>query len=280
MSRVERYVAETERGSVHDPLSQGNIIQFKATSLDEQTPELGVIINADCDLRHSKIDGVIAYLPVYSFETYLKTFWARTYVDTVATQALDRLRVLCGLLEAEVDDLKSWISTERAEVVSDSLVSTIELKKGQAEQVRSFVSTCSSCLQADKSHFDRFIDIAKTYKDPQVEVERHMTAALKGMGEGHLFVNEIVGFQQLGFVVRMRRIYSLPAESCYQSYSDWAAHGTSGLTAFRSCRFSPIYKFKLAQTFGHQFARVGLPDESRDFATIAIGELSERLLGS
>lgn len=65
---------ESEPVKSSDPFLQGDILQLVDAHGRAVAPAYGVIINADCDLAHCKIDGVVAYLPLFPFETYFRPF--------------------------------------------------------------------------------------------------------------------------------------------------------------------------------------------------------------
>lgn len=99
---------ETEAVSPNVPFHQGDIIRLE---IDERVadPAFGLIINADCDLMHCKIDGVVSYLPVYSFSYYFERFWIPSYVSSRRLEILTSISQVCGLREDKHNSLVTWI---------------------------------------------------------------------------------------------------------------------------------------------------------------------------
>ena len=67
-------------------------------------PTLGVVINADCDLENGKLDGVMAYLPMYPFKEYLTRFWAPGHVTDVMSTATTKILDIVGDPETAAAD--------------------------------------------------------------------------------------------------------------------------------------------------------------------------------
>ncbi|ODT77378.1 MAG: hypothetical protein ABS76_26690 [Pelagibacterium sp. SCN 64-44] len=79
---------------------------------------------------------------------------------------------------------------------------------------------------------------------------------------------------EIGYVVRMRRVYSLPESSVFTNLAEQLSH-TSGnyTTAFRCARLAPMYKYKVVQLFAQQFSRIGLPDDVTALSALVVDDL-------
>ena len=65
---------ETEQVGPSDSFLQGDVVKILNARGTIADPPYGIIINADCDLAHCKIDGTVAYVPVFPFESYFEGF--------------------------------------------------------------------------------------------------------------------------------------------------------------------------------------------------------------
>jgi hypothetical protein len=95
---------ETERAHPQDELGQGDIIALEYPE-GKTGPELGVVINADCDLANGKTDGTIAYLPIFSFRQYLDLFWAPGHLTTTVAESEHRIVEITKAGSSGADDL-------------------------------------------------------------------------------------------------------------------------------------------------------------------------------
>lgn len=270
---------ETERVPVGDDRSQGDIIRIEhAASSDE--PELGVVINADCDLAHGRLDGMVTYLPLYSFRQYLARFWAPGHIDEVLGTATQKVLDLAGDGAGEADALHSWIRTDSHLHVSASIIRELGLKKGPAAQLEREVARIATALDEDATHFERFSRLCAAEANPAGYARKQIVAAKKAMGDGHFFISDLFGHEELGFVVRMRRVLSIAENRCFRSTAEQRAT-TAGFetTAVRVARLTPLYRIKLLQIFAQQFTRIGLSDDVTALSDIAIDDIVGSVVG-
>src|SRR5690606_4470775 len=112
--------------------------------------------------------------------------------------------------------------------------------------------------------------------DPVTYAKTHITAAKKTMGDGHFFISELIDDTNVGFVVRMRRIYTLPEVDYFVSTSEQRSQSEGDRpTAVRVGRLTGLYRFKLLQLFAQQYSRIGLPDDVTALGSLAIDDLVE-----
>lgn len=266
---------ETERTLASDPRSQGDIIAIESEK-DQSHPRLGVVINADCDLAHERLDGVITYLPIYTFKEYVENFWAPDHVEERKSSATAAILQLIGDEEAEAISLSTWLNSAGPEVVHKALVQSLDLKKRQSEQLERDVAKLYAASDGEIPSLERFYSLCRLEKDPQGFARKQLGAAKKAMGEGHFMISEVVGHNALGFVIRMRRTYSLPEKLYFRSTAEQLAHSSGDeITAVRVCRLSELYRVKVLQLFAQQFSRIGLPDEITALSGLAIDDLVE-----
>jgi len=272
---------ETEHCPVQQPLRQGDILRIESSGSSQRPFSLAAIINADCDMANEKHDGVIAVLPIYHFPEYLKIFWLPTFVGGHMKSTSKTIQNLCKLEEENVQELIRWIKSPSDRLKFDldkfaesfkfgkkestSLVEALGRLKITIDSQESMSLGCIGRLAPNPENCDKYI------KDQVLE-------AKKGLGDGHFFVTDVKGDDGIGFVIRMRRIYSIDANRCFPSYSAYQAN-TNGQKdgAFRLSRLTPHYKFKLAQIFAQQYSRIGLPDELMALSTLAVDNVVQHI---
>jgi len=267
---------ETERAPTAELLLQGDVIRLVGGDKNHGF-DLGVIINADCDMQNKKHDGVIAFLPIYTFKGYLEKFWFNRFIIERKNEVIAALKKIVSIEDRHVDELVLWIESgdktirekgaeiifkdyhlgdkaeQKADEVLSKLIDVVEFSLAGLEGVSKFRAKDASAEKYCKS----------------LAIE-----AIKQMGSDHFFVTEIRNDDSIGFVVRMRRIYTIPAESCFKTNSDFESSKSNGFSGYRICRLTPYYKFKVSQLFAHQFTRIGLPDQTTKLSELAIADIS------
>jgi len=271
---------ETERVPQEDSRRQGDIIKFEWPEGTEGPP-LGIVINADCDLEHSKTDGVIAFVPMYPFREFLEKFWVSGHIDEVIKNSTNNILNITNGNSDDNELLYDWLEREGPETVLEQLSNNIEFKQKKVkDQVRKEIDKLYICLKYKSNPNKCFKMLCKNDPDPTKYARNNITNAKKSMGEGHFFINEILDNQGVGFVVRMRRIYTIPETEFFISTSEQRAHsGGNTETAVRVSRLTDVYRFKLLQLFAYQYSRVGLSDEITSLESLAVDDLIFQLVG-
>lgn len=274
---------ETERANLSEGLRQGDILEI----VDEEGGfdfRLATIINADCDMQNSKHDGVIAILPIYTFHEYLEKFWLPNFYLKQRNQALDLLKSVVTLEENHANELISWLQSDANAVIAMGAAKIFhfaQLGPRQIEKADEALSRLHICIGAEKrGTLDTVVQFAPSDTTKAAKFCRdQVVEAKKQIGDGHFFVTEVKGYSTLGHVVRMRRIYTIPVGNCFVSSSALQISKFSGAAAFRACKFTASYKFKVAQLFAYQFSRIGLPDDITALSDLAIADMVQHLQG-
>lgn len=269
---------ETESVSQKEPRAQGDIIRFEWPE-SSPGPALGVIINADCDLAQGRTDGVLAILPIYPFDDYIAKFWAPGHVDGMAASTTK------AVLEAiEADDevaLHTWLRDSGSKHVAESLVASTKLKKKQSDKLELDLAKLAICLESDTAYITRFQTLCRAESNPEKYAHTQITAAKKALGDGHFFISDLVGHPSVGFVIRLRRIYTLPEQDVFLATSTQRSTNDAGRpTAVRIARLTELYRLKVVQVFAQQYSRIGLPDEISALSALAIDDLVANLTGA
>lgn len=264
---------ETERVHPHDELGQGDIISLEYP--DGKTgPELGLVINADCDLANNKTDGTIAYVPIFSFREYLALFWVPSHLETIANESAKRVVDVTKAGASGTDDLILLLESLSQDEAVDRLCGISGVNKKSRKIIEEHVCKLTICRDKLLAPYARFELLCRLHNDPQKHARTLIESARKSMGDGHFFVSDLVDRPDLGFIIRMRRIYSLPEECVFTSIAAQAS-GSAGdhVTAVRIARLRPLYRFKVLQLFAHQFSKIGLPDQITALSALAVDEL-------
>jgi hypothetical protein len=268
---------ETERVPQQNPRSQGDIIRIEWPEGD-LGPNLGVVINADCDLAHAKTDGFIAFLPVYSFHDYLSQFWALGHAQEVMDSATSAVLELVS--DSDAASLLAWLKASGPHEVCSSILSLAKLKKAQAEKLEQELRRLAIAQNSELTPISQFQHICAVAPDPARYARTQITNAKKAMGEGHFFISDLVVEHSVGFVVRMRRIYTMPEKDYFVSESEQRSRSQGDRpTAVRIARLTELYRFKVLQLFAQQYSRVGLPDEVTALSVLAIDDLVQTFAG-
>jgi hypothetical protein len=268
---------EAERVPQHDPRSQGDIIRIEWPE-GKSGPNLGVVINADCDLAHAKTDGVIAFLPVYSFHDYLSQFWASGHAQEVMKSAI--IEVLKMVKDKDASGLITWLKESGPHQVCSSITALAKLKNVDAERLQRELNRLSIAQNIELSPISRFQQICAVAPDPGNYARSQITNAKKSMGDGHFFISDLAVEQSIGFIIRMRRIYTMPEEDYFVSESEQRSRSQGDTTtAVRIARLTERYRFKVLQLFAQQYSRVGLPDEVTALSALAIDDLVHTFAG-
>lgn len=269
---------ETELVASPEKFRQGDIIQIVHSHRDaSHTGNLGIVINADCDLEHCKLDGSVSFLPVYDFRTYFCVFWLPDYFQARQRELLKSLQSLCGSTEEECNTLVDWIKADGWSAVSRKLCAEFSLKSSAVDAKLKELSL----ITQSKVHDEKLVGsiCEEIGQPPSSTVKKLGNLALRNLGDGGFFINEIVGLQEVGYVVRLKRVQSMALGSLYHSVADHACNADLNLeSAYRIARLTERYRFKVAQLFASQFSRIGLPDDITDLNNFAVEAALEGLV--
>ena len=268
--------AETLYIAAHIGFGQGDVLKFSSCS---GSSYLGVIINADCDLANQKTDGVISYLPIYSLRKHLTHFWMREFVENQRSQLVSKILLTCQAKDEDPGQFIDWMRSEDNNVMVENLSSELGFDRKEKTRLTDLVETYRRVFRPRKGPQEEFSLLCRMQADGLNYAKKQIKGAYKQMGDGHLVLNQIRGIDELGFVVRTRRIYSIDVNNCYRSEPEERIGNTGkGNAAIRISKLSPVFQFKLAQLFAYQFSRVGLPDEFGQFRQLVLEELAEQMI--
>lgn len=265
---------ETEFAPPEAKFRQGDIIRLHGTPY----ADYGVVINADCDLANDKTDGYIAYVPLYTFQDFIERFWSRDQITTVTKQCRGELMRFFKKQE-DVGDLEVWLSQEGLEDVLGKLKPDLNLKKKQLDEFERYVRKLHASLSG--TGFECLKSIYALENNPEKYAHTQLSALRASLGEGHMMISSVVGIPDLGFVVRMKRVFSIDQNLCFRTSADYLLRfrDYDAAAAVRVARLASTYKYKFGQLFAQSFTRIGLSDEISRLSDLAIMEIVENLRG-
>ena len=266
---------ETSYVSSNESMGQGDIFTLPYAT---RPPFLAVLINADCDLAHGKTDGVFSLLPVYTLREYVLQFWLHRFLTDARERLLDEIARAVDPKINQRDAIERWLSSEDRRDMIAWAENEMNVK-GKARnrliaKLDRYLAAFGNQLEAEA----QFQALCGSEQDPVGYAYSRLRTAVASMGDGHLLLNEIHGRQHLGYVIRMRRIYSVPEKHCFGSERALRTSGRGAEDcAFRIATLASPMQFKLLQLFAYQFSRVGLPDEFREVRELVLEELAREM---
>ena len=263
---------ETELAPSETKIRQGDIIKLHGAS----HANYGVVINADCDLANGKTDGHIAYVPIYTFQDFIDRFWSHDQVVAITKQCRGELARFFKA-EGDLDDLSAWLVQSGPDEVLEKLKPDLNLKKGQFDELEKHIRKFHACLQG--TNFECLKSIYSLERDPEKYAHTQLSALKANLGEGHMMISSVMGISDLGFVIRMKRVFSIDQAFCFKSASDHLLYfrDYDAIAAVRVARLASTYKYKFGQVFAQSFTRIGLSDEISRLSDLAIVDIVQNL---
>lgn len=263
---------ETELAPNESAFRQGDIIKLYGV----EHANYGVIINADCDLANDKTDGYIAYIPLFSFQEFINKFWFVEEVKAIKKQCESNLLSYLGSVN-EVQELVVWLSKEGPDIVFERLSGSSELRKKSDTDLERLIKKLYVCIHSNGLCALR--EIYSLEKNPEKYAATQLGKLKSNLGEGHMMISSVIGLPELGFVLRMKRLFSIDEKSCYKLTSSYLIESpdNNSVAAVRLARLTPTYKYKAAQIFANSFSRIGLSDEITRLNELAILDIVQNL---
>ncbi|MEM9599525.1 MAG: hypothetical protein AAF926_00760, partial [Pseudomonadota bacterium] len=131
-SLADEKKVETVPVASTNPLRQGDVLSFSWRPEVHPDHMHGIIVNADCALRHRQTAGYISYVPIYSIAEHFKNFYlSEQYLPRETHQIRQQLEKSFDLNAFQIDDLlleppARWVSlltdSGRAKKKRDAIV--------------------------------------------------------------------------------------------------------------------------------------------------------------
>lgn len=271
---------ETEKPKLNEIFIQGDIVRLCDRNESPIDPNYGVILNADCDLAHGKFDNFIALLPIYSIKKYFDKFLLPNYLIQIKENYYGELSSILSLSDSEISDLRDWLKSEDQESICNSICKQNEISKSDANRLRKFIEKLAILENDDQDSVKIFRNLSNLENNPERFIEKRILETFRNIGDGHYQISEITGERDVGFVVRMRRIFTIQFEHCFYSTSDFVSSDCTGdVNAIRIARLKEPFRFRLAQVFASHFTRIGLPEEVYEMQNFAKTFFAEQFYG-
>ena len=200
-------------------------------------------------------------------------------IDEFRNQLLQKILRSIEQPKSSLTALESWISSSDYTTIIQNLREELSLSKKCCTNLALYVRQYVDAFKLSKTPTESLQCICNFQNDPRRYLNRQLKDAYKNLSHGHLFVNEIFGIRELGFVIRLRRIYSISQKNFFKSETELRISSISeSRCAIRIAQLSPQFQYKLLQLFANQFSRIGLPDEFAELHELIIDEASAQLL--
>lgn len=247
---------------------QGDIL--KELSRDDDG-EVFVIISADCDIANNKIGrSGLACLSILSLEDY---FFKEHCAAKHQKMIISKLREVTRLIndhwlslsdehkELDGENIKNWIKEAEVDIILSHLKVEDKETESKIKKLYNIINKYLICkdIKAIK-HVDLLAILEGVNNNDSLAlnkvIKKYMTELSKNPPQDLFFIPSIPTLQSIGYVVKLRSLFFLPASQCFSSISKAKESPNSYL---RIGRLTPTFKHALSQQFGTLFSRIGFP---------------------
>lgn len=274
-------------GAVWTKLNQGDIIH-RPPSESSCPEEWGFIVTADCDIAQDKAGAKLSYLEIVTACHFLDHVWSGEMLRKLRRDLLKEATALLSKAARQLDssydaltsaDLLTWLTdSSPAEIVA-----ALELPpKKQAQHLEALerVELAHGMRGDGMTPFQRLRRIWTTQKLAESTIRARLNQALdyNRATDFHL-IPSIPGSDQLGFVVLLREVSSIPQSSIVASALDHQIAGDP--TRFYVAGPSTDnLRFAISQKMAFLFSRIGMSEDYEDqcdlVTQIAVEEMLSR----
>jgi hypothetical protein len=280
---------ECERCNQQDALRQGDIFAANPGSDNWNDPwtRFGVIITADCDIDKQKNGNHLVYIPLLSYDTYLKEIWLPEESERLFKTCRDALDKSLATFDQKFTSrhVLSWEQREGVEGVEKRLKDATQPRRGCEKQSEKTLSLLASFRALEdfakkdrnspeikfKSICDEFFSIReKIYSTDHAQsrttsIEQVLNSVQQRL-DMWLIRNlidldtDMVYAAGFGLIAPLRRFGRIEVGRITLTKDEWYG---SKEKLYRICRLRGIYKADLLHNFANLFVRPGL-DDGRD----------------
>lgn len=270
MSDQEMLDADPDDNQLH----QGDVLRWEH-DLASPWREHALIVTADCDLRLNKTRGLVSYVPVVKFGSYIQHIWAPEFVEkrmshqrrvglAAIRKAFESAR---GSYTLTDEAALAWVLREDAEAIAGAVFTGESSKNKERSSLIVAIKKLSNALTAEKEILGTagdFLEMlytrvsiitGKTGGDGREEIGRSLEGHCTSLPGDVFFMNSVPGASRGHFAI-IRHIYQA-AESDIDL--DPVARPGARLPLRRVGRLGSPYVFALTQRLGKVFSDVGLP---------------------
>jgi hypothetical protein len=238
------------------PLRQGDI--FKFLNKRGLWENLGVIITTDCDIVWDKNADVYSYCPITNLENYFKDIYLPKQIKL--EKVLEKIKNMIDKHYnnknngVDIKNIRSWVK-ERG---IDGALEDVDIKTDNMKNAISFLFNFD-----DESYSVQFYLKYKTIINPESnanneikKLERDFVDHIKKLPGDLFFINFIMGIDDYGFIVNLRRIGMFSRKEISISSDD-----NNKVCLKRIARMVPPFNYRLTQKVAQMFSDIGLPQE-------------------
>lgn len=265
MLRKDEYVDV----SSSDPIRQGDI--FSLTSVaPEDPPPLGIILTADCDIAQEKMGTEYTYIPIVSATYYMRYIWPLAHLRNVhsacADEAAEQVYSLHKRFDSEVDkisrqDLVRWIMSDS----DDKILGALHCSDTKASETISLLfslvrATHPSSLPMMGTPISILLHAWQARGNKTEKAKRNeLRNALLQMRIDTFFLNYVPSQGEIGFVVLLRHVRSIPRERVFATFQETRYANSPPPHGYRVGRLNDYLKYAIVHQFASVFLRIGLP---------------------
>lgn len=257
-----------------DPFCQGDVLHRHAGS-DGGLGDFAMIVTADCDIAQGKDGGEFSLLKLTTAENYIERTWAKNEVRKIADRQLrlaldvlnDTLKKLDPCLTVlNADSLREWLEDQKPEDIADA-VGLTGGKRIDAVKALQCVRCASEETEAGLTNLKRLWAILEM-KDKAIQSRLSDTLHPSRGAADAYFIPYLPQFSEIGFVINLRALVSVPRQRVFASRTDARIAGASD-GYYRLCRFRDGVKYSVVHQMVNLFSRVGMSEEYESESTSA-----------
>lgn len=247
------------------PLRQGDIFEWVGSANERPWRDLGVVVTADCDMARNKMDNVVSFVPLLSFEDYLWHVWREKRFSQQRTLSLGELTRFINKQLAKIgrDQITSqavedWTASGNIPEIAAALeISDINLRKKLEATVRRYLdlNAVLTATQPDRLLLERACEhLKKADQTASAFLAQDFQSALSKL-PGDVFYLSQVREQDGGVFAMLRHIRQCGLEEIATD-PDQIRFGSA--SARRFARLKAPFKYALTQQLARVFADIGL----------------------
>lgn len=241
---------------------QGDVVRKPV--LGSVQSNYGVLVTADCDLVQSKHGGIITYLEVIPVDNYIDEIWAPIELDRIRSQiskTIERNIVGNDVFKTFGDgsispeNLTDWVMSSGAERIRERLKLH---PKRDIELIKALLCLERLLMDRDSTPYESLLKSWSTLETKQSAMIASYKIAIDPVrGPSDIFFMPYMpASRNVGYVVRLRRILSIPESELEKSELDWRIGGQI-CPYYRVGRLTDNLRFSIVQRMAALFSRIG-----------------------
>lgn len=262
---------ELEDVGVLDPLRQGDVFALWNPDTRDPHDRVGVIVTADCDIRHGKTKGQITYLPIVPMRAYLFGEFAAQHLKSrlesslkSANEEIARVFSLAKSPQKSIspEALLDWCRETDVDEILASIFEGEVPKKAPLSKYLQTIKAIQSHLETNGDYSDEALMATFLKENKHIGIIKEFFSQANGNLGNSSFeyfpIGPIAGVINGPAIVLTRHLRVIDHRRLKTRVSETSATLD---TALRIARLKPPFRFALIQHFTALYSRVGLPDD-------------------